>query len=125
MSEENDIGPEEHYRSFHHDVWSRLPGWVRAFVAIGVVWMAGWTGALVAAEYAGVPNKLSEHAQRITRLEVTAESSAERADRIFIYLACRLDEMANAAPGTTAGAGRCGLVLDDETRSILRELRTN
>ena len=99
--------------------WGRLPMWAKGLAALTAVWAAGWSSAIVAQEYAGVPRILEDHEERIAALEQARDNAVERSNRNLIYVGCRLDEMATGNTGS-----RCELVLDDQTRSLLRQLST-
>lgn len=109
----------------HHDRWERLPGWVKILVAIGSIWVAGWTSSWAAQEFRGLPAAVADHESRIVVLENAKEDDREKINRNFIYLACRLDEIRDRDAGSGPSNARCNLILDAETQDILRTLRGN
>lgn len=60
------------------DLWARLPGWVRAVIAIGTIFGAGVTATMVAHEYQGMPAVLQDHGQRIRALEQMRDADAAK-----------------------------------------------
>lgn len=101
------------------DWWGRLPGWVRAAIAVATVWAAGWTSSWAAQEYRGLPDAVLDHEARISVLERVRVKDQDRAMRAFLYTGCRLDEIVAGKSGT-----RCDLVLDDYMRELLQQLRS-
>lgn len=99
------------------DWWGRLPGVVKVFIAIVAIWMAGWTSALVAERFSGIPSIVDSHDRRITALEQQGVFEADRTNRHLQFLACRIEDL---IAGTE---GRCDLVLDATSRAVLEGLR--
>jgi hypothetical protein len=112
--------PIAHRREGDADWWAKLPGIIKIFIALGSVWIAGWTSALVAERFSHVPQVVEQHERRLLDLERHTINEADRTNRHLLFLSCRIEDMSE---NVAAQQSRCDLVLDGPARAVLDGLR--